>query len=90
MVVQPSGMVTFLFTDIESSPRSWEEHPKLMWSASARHDEILRSAIPVQRRVVLAPGGDGFAAAPSVQTQPGSSMLESAVEWPKSPASLAP
>jgi len=30
---RPSGMVTFLFTDIEGSTRLWEQHAELMSSA---------------------------------------------------------
>ena len=41
----PSGTVTFLFTDLEGSTRLWQEHPERMKAASARHDEIVRSAI---------------------------------------------
>lgn len=62
-VVQPSGTVTFLFTDIESSTRLWEEHPDVMRLALARHDEILRGAIEANGGVVFATGGDGVAAA---------------------------
>ena len=35
----PSGVVTFLFTDIEGSTRLWEEHPDAMRAALARHDD---------------------------------------------------
>ncbi len=41
----PSGIVTFLFTDLEGSTRLWETHPKAMQSALARHDRILKEAI---------------------------------------------
>jgi class 3 adenylate cyclase len=34
----PTGTVTFLFTDIEGSTRLWEEYPKAMPDAVARHD----------------------------------------------------
>ena len=42
---QPSGTVTFLFTDIEGSTKSWENNPELMKGALSRHDAILRSSI---------------------------------------------
>ena len=44
----PSGMVTFLFTDIEGSTGWWESAPEEMRAALARHDSILRSAIAEQ------------------------------------------
>ena len=45
MIARPSGTVTFLFTDIESSTVRWEHHQSDMGRAVARHDEILREAI---------------------------------------------
>jgi transcriptional regulator with XRE-family HTH domain len=40
-----SGMVTFLFTDIEGSTRRWEQHKEAMRRSLARHDAILRETI---------------------------------------------
>ena len=37
----PSGMVTFLFTDIEGSTPLWEREPDQMHFALARHHAIL-------------------------------------------------
>jgi class 3 adenylate cyclase len=34
----PSGVVTFLFTDVEGSTRLWDEHPEAMQGALTRHD----------------------------------------------------
>jgi predicted ATPase/class 3 adenylate cyclase len=58
----PSGTVTFLFTDVESSTRLWEASPEAMRCALERHDAILRSAINSRGGYVFATGGDGFAA----------------------------
>jgi predicted ATPase/class 3 adenylate cyclase len=55
----PSGTVTFLFTDIEGSTRLWEEHPKAMQAALARHDVILHGAIGSNRGFVVKTTGDG-------------------------------
>jgi class 3 adenylate cyclase len=41
----PSGVVTFLFTDIEGSTRRWESDADAMRMALAAHDKVLRSAI---------------------------------------------
>jgi predicted ATPase/class 3 adenylate cyclase len=49
----------FLFTDIESSTRLWEEHPKEMALALARHDEIMRASIAANRGELLKTTGDG-------------------------------
>lgn len=52
-------MQAFLFTDIESSTRLWEEHPREMATALARHDEIMREAIGAANGRVLKTTGDG-------------------------------
>src|ERR1700746_1947901 len=41
----PSGVVTFLFTDVEGSTRRWEADAGSMRVALAAHDEVLRGAI---------------------------------------------
>ena len=41
----PSGVVTFLFTDVEGSTRRWEADAEGMRAALAAHDEVLRTAI---------------------------------------------
>lgn len=58
----PSGTVTFLFTDIESSTRSWEAHPDAMAVAIARHDEILTDAVGDASGRVVKGTGDGMMA----------------------------
>ncbi len=60
---QPTGTVTFLFTDIEGSTRLWEEAPDRMEGVLARHDEILREQIALNRGYVFTTAGDAFAAA---------------------------
>jgi class 3 adenylate cyclase len=44
-VVAPSGVVTFLFTDVEGSTRRWEADAEEMRAALAVHGEVLRGAI---------------------------------------------
>ena len=58
----PSGTVTFLFTDIESSSAWWEAEPEHM-AALARHDEILNAAISDAGGRVFKHLGDGLSAA---------------------------
>jgi predicted ATPase/class 3 adenylate cyclase len=60
---RPSGTVTFLFTDVESSSRLWENAPDVMSRSLARHDFLVRDAIERHGGLVFATGGDGFAAA---------------------------
>ncbi|HVQ83982.1 MAG TPA: hypothetical protein VMS84_04280 [Mycobacterium sp.] len=57
----PSGVVTFLFTDVEGSTRRWENDAEAMRAALAAHDEVLRSAIEAH---------DGFMFKPSQGEDP--------------------
>ncbi|MFL5762239.1 MAG: ATP-binding protein [Thermomicrobiales bacterium] len=59
----PSGIVTFLFTDIEGSTRLWERYGSEMGTAVALHDGILRDAIAAHGGVVFKTVGDAFCAA---------------------------
>src|SRR5215469_18306710 len=59
----PTGTVTFLFTDLESSTRLWEEQPEAMRAALARHDELLTGAIENRGGHVIKGTGDGVHAA---------------------------
>ena len=64
MVVNlPSGTVTFLFTDIESSTKLAREHPDTWEQARARHHAILRAAIEAHQGYVFQIIGDSFSAA---------------------------
>jgi predicted ATPase/DNA-binding SARP family transcriptional activator len=58
----PTGTVTFMFTDIESSTRLWDEHPEAMEDALVRHDAILRDTIESHRGRVVKSMGDGMVA----------------------------
>jgi predicted ATPase/class 3 adenylate cyclase/Tfp pilus assembly protein PilF len=57
---QPTGTVTFLFTDIEGSTKLWERSPKAMQTALARHDKILRDAVEKRDGYVFKTVGDAF------------------------------
>ena len=59
----PSGVVTFLFSDIEGSTRLWESDPSGMRRSLTRHDEIFRGHVADAGGHVFKHTGDGFAAA---------------------------
>ena len=59
----PSGVVTFLFTDIEGSTRRWEADADAMRAALMAHDEVLRTAIEEHGGFLFSHTGDGVAAA---------------------------
>jgi transcriptional regulator with XRE-family HTH domain len=59
----PTGIVTFLFTDIEDSTKLWEIAPKQMKVALQRHHAILQEAITSNGGDVFQIIGDAFCAA---------------------------
>ena len=59
----PSGVVTFLFTDVEGSTRRWEADADGMRVALAAHDEVLREAIEAHGGWLFKHTGDGVCAA---------------------------
>src|SRR5271166_3968736 len=59
----PSGVVTFLFTDVEGSTRRWEKDADGMRLALAAHDEVLRNAIEAHGGFMFKHTGDGVCAA---------------------------
>jgi predicted ATPase len=58
----PSGIVTFLFTDIEGSTRRWESDPEAMRIALEAHNKTLREAIELHGGQVFSYTGDGMCA----------------------------
>ena len=59
----PSGVVTFLFTDVEGSTRRWETDPDAMRAALAAHDEMLKQTVAAYRGWLFKHTGDGVCAA---------------------------
>jgi predicted ATPase/class 3 adenylate cyclase len=55
----PSGITTFLFTDIEGSSGLWEREPARMHEALACHDAIARAAVVRHGGRVVKTTGDG-------------------------------
>jgi class 3 adenylate cyclase len=51
----PSGVVTFLFTDVEGSTRRWESDAEAMRAALVVHDKVLRTAIEASAQAVNSP-----------------------------------
>ncbi|OBI82014.1 cyclase [Mycobacterium asiaticum] len=63
LAAAPSGVVTFLFTDVEGSTRRWEADADSMRLALAAHDELLRSVIETHGGWLFKHTGDGVCAA---------------------------
>ena len=59
----PSGVVTFLFTDIEGSTRRWEADADAMRASLLAHDKVLRTAIEGNNGFLFSHTGDGVVAA---------------------------
>jgi class 3 adenylate cyclase len=59
----PSGVVTFLFTDVEGSTRRWEADAQAMRAALVVHDKVLRTAIEAYDGFLFSHTGDSFVAA---------------------------
>ena len=59
----PTGVVTFLFTDVEGSTRRWEADADEMRAALAAHDQVLRRAIEAHGGWLFKHTGDGVCAA---------------------------
>jgi predicted ATPase/class 3 adenylate cyclase len=58
----PNELLTFLFTDVESSTRLWEANPGAMRAALERHDTIIRSAVVDSGGEIVKTTGDGIMA----------------------------
>ena len=59
----PSGVVTFLFTDVEGSTRRWEADAAAMRAALLAHDEVSGAAIEAHGGYMFKRTGDGVCAA---------------------------
>ena len=63
MGASPSGLVTFLLTDVEGSTGLWEHDEAGMADALARHDGVMRGVIAAHGGQVFSTAGDSFAVA---------------------------
>ncbi len=57
----PTGIVTFLLTDVEGSTARWEDDPEGMAELMARHDAVLADAIESHEGRLLKARGEGDA-----------------------------
>ena len=62
-IARPSGVLTFLFTDIEGSTRRWEADAEAMRDALEKHDAVLHRAVTDHGGDVFKHTGDGVCAA---------------------------
>src|SRR5438132_8386115 len=65
----PTGVVTFVLSDIEGSTRRWEANPSAMAAALARHDEIFMHEVGAAGGILLKARGEGDSTV-SVFTRP--------------------
>jgi len=59
-LTQPTGTVTFLFTDIEQSTALWEAQPAWMAAAFARQEALIRAAVAAHGGYAYKMIGDAF------------------------------
>src|SRR5580698_698772 len=55
----PTGVVTFVFTDVEGSSQLWEDHPEEMTQALADHDRLIAEAVESGHGWLLKSRGEG-------------------------------
>lgn len=83
----PSGLVAFLFSDVEGSTRLWAADSDAMSASLKVHDEILRTQIESFGGYIFTTAGDAFCAAFDKATDAVSAAIAaqkelSAVVWP--------
>jgi class 3 adenylate cyclase len=55
----PSGLVTFLMTDVEGSTRLWEEEAEAMGAAMREHDALVRELVRAHQGILIKWRGEG-------------------------------
>lgn len=81
-----AGLASFLFSDIESSTRRWENNPDCMAADLALHDRLLRHAVESVGGEVFSHTGDGMIAVfaragTAVEAAVGGQLALSAAVW---------
>jgi predicted ATPase/class 3 adenylate cyclase len=59
----PTGVVSFLFTDVEGSTKLWETDSDAMAASLQLHDQIMREEVEARGGHVFSTAGDAFAVA---------------------------
>ncbi len=59
----PTGTISFLFTDVESSTKTWERDAERMRDALAAHDALFRRALAARNGAIFKAAGDSFCCA---------------------------
>jgi predicted ATPase/class 3 adenylate cyclase len=82
-----SGILTFLFTDLEDSTILWEKFPGMMRHALTRHDKLLREVVEQHHGQVVKSTGDGLhavftAASAGVSAAVAMQLAMAAETWP--------
>ena len=85
-VAAPSGVVTFLFTDVEGSTRRWEADADAMRAALVVHDKVVRTAIEAYDGFLFGHTGDGFVAAFASPMSAVNGSCSCRCEWDWQPA----
>ncbi|MGI9576624.1 MAG: adenylate/guanylate cyclase domain-containing protein, partial [Microthrixaceae bacterium] len=83
----PSGVVTFLFTDVVGSSSRWDSAAPEMGAAIRRHDELIGAAVSENSGHLVKSMGDGMMAAfaDPADAVSGALAAQSAIateEWP--------
>ena len=88
----PTGLVTFLVTDIEDSGRLWETYPDAMQRAQLRHDDIMQQSMASHGGYIFKSVGGSFYVAFASPAAAVSAALaaQTALLAEKWPASLPP
>jgi predicted ATPase/class 3 adenylate cyclase len=55
----PTGLTTFLFTDVEGSTRLWQRYRDAMGRALARHDALIEQVVARRSGMLVRPRGEG-------------------------------
>lgn len=89
----PSGVVSFLFTDVEGSTRLWEAGADEMGASLGLHDEIVRAVVAEHGGHVFSTAGDAFAVAfwstnEAIAAATGIQLRFLGASWPGPPISV--
>jgi ribosomal protein L40E len=55
----PTGLITYLFTDVQGSTPLWQQYPQEMRTVMSRHDSIMTTPVDSNEGMVVRPRGEG-------------------------------